>query len=340
VIAEGSRAKLWWRIAGEIRESDCGMEDSPMSVPNNEVVLQAAVSVLEELGPFAEDARRSQKWRTADQLAAELRTKLHPDVSAEQITAILSDVHRSDVEAVNRGEKPTSPVRRASRPDLTTTQLLWGSTRHLGYVWKGFPADARIDRPEDFGDISSAGAKYRVFVSYCHADSVKARDLATVLAKHGIACWMAELNVNQGEDIVTAVREALHESDALVAFVTRRFVGSLWCRTELHTALHGAYPTLLVLDAADRPLVELMASRSTATEPDGGEGAMRFGSRELSAIATELAEAGDYESAEEYIARAQGFAHNLPDYLGGRSFVSCAGAGAVVDGLRAIGLEV
>lgn len=311
-----------------------------MTSPTDDDVLQSVVSVLDKLGPFADDTPRSAKWRTANQLAAEVQGRLHVEVSPRRIEAILSKRHSGDVEAVYRGETPSSPIRRAMRPDLTTTEALWGSTRYLGHVWPGFPPDARTDRPVDTGDAGAVAARFRMFLSYCQGDSKKARELANSLTGLGIDCWMAELRIDQDQDIVTLVREALLESDALVALITRRFVGSLWCRTELHTALSNASPSMLVLDATDVRMVELMGSLYTATEADGSGSATRFGSRELSAIAEEIVQSGDYESVEKYTERAQGFAYHIPDYLGGRSVVNYPGKASLVKGVRKLDFDV
>src|SRR5687767_3007418 len=109
---------------------------SPVPLGYDAIIVRLT-TILESLGPFADDAKRSSKWRTADQLATELHEQ-GIDVDSSRIEELLKSVHRTDLDRVAKGKVPQSPVRRAMRPDLTTTKLLWGSTKHLGYVWKDF----------------------------------------------------------------------------------------------------------------------------------------------------------------------------------------------------------
>src|SRR5262249_13875965 len=161
-------------------------------------------------------------------------------VESSRIEATLRRLHSEDFDRVSKDLRPQSRVRRAMRPDLTTTKLLWGSTKHLGHCWKGFPRDLRTDVPGEL--IENSGSSMRVFLSHCHVDGAKAVGIARQMSAIGVSAWLAEIRIEYGGDIVEKVRMALHESDAIVGLVTRSFIGSLWCRTELETALRSAYP--------------------------------------------------------------------------------------------------
>jgi hypothetical protein len=177
---------------------------------SDEDILKEAVRILESLGPFQSDTKRSAKWRTADQLASEISEKFSGYVDPGRVEDVLRKQHMAAMEAVEAGEKPSALIRRAMRPDLTTTKLYWGSTQLLRPVWPGFPKDKRQDipgkvlwRPECLGNCP------RVFLSHCHSDTRVAMDLGKDLVNHNIDVWMAEIHINFGEDIVANVREAL-----------------------------------------------------------------------------------------------------------------------------------
>ena len=285
---------------------------------SDEDILNEAVRILESLGPFQPDTKRSAKWRTSDQLATEISEKFSRDVAAGHVEDILRKQHLAAIEAVEAGETPSALIRRAMRPDLTTTKQLWGSTRLLGPVWQGFPKDQRQDAPGIFlHRPESQGNSPRVFLSHCHSDTTIALNFSNDLLNLGIDVWMAEIHIEYGGDIVSNVREALHEADAVVGLVTRSLIASLWCRTELQTALSSKDFSYLVIDTPDDVLGKALECMEILPGDAGGHYG-RFDERQLRSLGTQMETEGAITDLEKYIQRAQGFAWNMPLYLAGR----------------------
>jgi len=76
----------------------------------------------------------------------------------------------------------------------------------------------------------------------------------------GIGSWRFETHIDQRGDIATCVREAITEAAGVVALVTRYSIASLWVLTELHTCLKAGGTIVLVVDADDALLIELLQS--------------------------------------------------------------------------------
>lgn len=285
---------------------------------SDEDILKEAVRILESLGPFQSDTKRSAKWRTADQLASKMSEKFSGYVDPGRVEDILRKQHTAAMKAVEAGEEPSALIRRAMRPDLTTTKLLWGSTRLLGSVWQGFPKDKRQDTPGKFLRRPEFLENCpRVFLSHCHSDTTVAMNLGSDLVNLGIDVWMAEIHINPGEDIVANVRAALDETDALVGLVTRSFIASLWCRTELHTALSSKYASYLVIDTSENVLMKMLECMEILPG-DAGNHHGRFVESHIRSVGTQMKTEAAITDLEKYIERAQGFAWNMPTYLAGR----------------------
>jgi hypothetical protein len=72
------------------------------------------------------------------------------------------------------------------------------------------------------------------------------------------AAWVFETNVGYGQKISRSVGNAIKGCSCCIAFVTRRSIASLRVLTELHNTLSLGKLCLLVLDASDDLLVELI----------------------------------------------------------------------------------
>ncbi len=228
-----------------------------MSELNLDLIKKIA-QLLDALGPFLPGATRADKWRTTDQLANEL--KLFESDAVSSLDQALREHKAQVVERINGGLPPDRLVRRAKYPDRTTVLPLWGSTKHLGQPWAGNRPD-RNDPAEDLPSILvvPAGAP-KVFLPHTHHDYNVALFLAEELASMSVGAWRFQTEIQQGGDIANSVREALGESDGLVALVTRSSIASLWVLTELHTSLQVQKTVILVVDANDTLLMELLES--------------------------------------------------------------------------------
>jgi len=305
------------------------MQSSDLS---DEDILSEAVRILESLGPFHPDTKRSAKWRTADQLATMISERCSRYVAPGRVEDLLQKQHLAAMKAIEAGQSPSALIRRAMRPDLTTTKQLWGSTRLLGSVWPNFPKDQRQQAPGKFlPKPNGPGNRPRVFLSHCLSDTELALNLGNDLVNLGIDVWMAEIHIEYGGDIVDNVREALHETDAVVGLVTRSFIASLWCRTELHTALSSAYASYLVIDTADADLVKAFECMEILPIHAGGHNG-RFDESHIRCVGTQMKDEAAITDLEKYIERAQGFACNMPSYLGGRPAIGYPGCLTVWNG--------
>ena len=285
---------------------------------SDEVILQEAAEILERLGPFKTDAKRSEKWRTADQLACEISEKFSEDVDGKRVEDVLRKEHLAAMQAIEADQVPSARIRRALRPDLTTAKLLWGSTRHLRPVWRGFPKDNRQDIPVESPRTQNLpGNSARVFLSHSLSDTTVARKLNEDLLNLNLDVWMAEIHIEYDADIVASVQRALDESDALVGFVTKSFMASLWCQTEMQTKLTSGYPSYLVIDTSDNQLMTALGCMEIPSGV-GGEQHWRFEETHIHSIANQLKTEAPGTDLEKYIERAGQFAWNLPTYLGGR----------------------
>ena len=283
---------------------------------SDEVILQEAARILKDLGPFKPETKRSDKWRTADQLAFEISEKFSEDVDGERVEDVLRQEHLAAMQAVEAGLQPSALIRRAVRPDLTTAKLLWGSTLHLEPVWRGFPKDKRQDKPVESPRTQNLPANSpRVFLSHGLSDTTVARKLNDDLLNLNLDVWMAEIHIEYDADIVASVKRALDESDALVGFVTKSFIASLWCQTEMQTKLRSGYPSYLVIDTSDN---QLMTALGEIISGVGSEQQWRFEETHIRSIANQLKTEAPGIDLEKYIERAGQFASNMPTYLGGR----------------------
>lgn len=285
---------------------------------SDEEILEEAVRILESLGPFEPETKRSDKWRTADQLASEISEKFSEDVDVKRVEDVLRKEHLTAMQAVEAGQVPPALIRRSLRPDLTTAKLLWGSTKHLGPVWSSFPKDKRQDRPLKFLRTQNLPANSpRVFLSHGFSDTAVAMKLGNDLLSLNLDVWMAEIHIEYDADIVASVERALHESDALVGFVTKSFMASLWCQTEMQTKLTGGYPSYLVIDTSDNQLMTALGCMEILSG-GGGEQQWRFEETHIRSIANQLKTEAPGIDLENYTVLAGQFARNMPTYLGGR----------------------
>lgn len=83
--------------------------------------------------------------------------------------------------------------------------------------------------------MSNESAQLTVFLSYAHADRLKAQRLAAALAKRGLVVWWDGL-IEGGESFAKSIRDALEAADAVVVLWSVTSVESDWVCDE---AAHG-----------------------------------------------------------------------------------------------------
>lgn len=221
----------------------------------DELLLRVA-RLLDAL-KFPPDATRDQKWRTTDQIVNALGLSA---MAVKPLDQVLHQHEKEGIELMEKGVDPERRIRRAKYPQRTTALPLWGSTQHHGQPWIGLRPD-RSDPPEDLPSnlVVPEGAPH-VFLSHASSDGPTALRLAEALAGMGVGCWRFETEIEKGSNIADCVRTAIAEADAIVGFVTRTSIASLWILTELHTALKEQKVVALVVDSNDKELLRLLES--------------------------------------------------------------------------------
>jgi hypothetical protein len=292
-------------------------------------LLKKVAAYLTDLGPFDPGARRHEKWRTTEQLAAELRETTCSHVRLDELDRVLG-VHEAAVRSrLERGLLPAAQVRRATYPDRTTALHLWGSTKHHGQPWLTQAPVTRMDDPTDLpAELRVADAAPHVFLSHTQRDGALALDLAHSLASLGIGSWMFESHIEERGPIAQCVRKAIAETAGCLALVTRESIASLWVLTELHTALEGGRPVSLVVDATDEMLLQLLESVRFSHERRAIDSDVKYDEAVLQAMHVDYARCSSATRASRYVQQARDFLATLPVYLSGGGAFALPGAPA------------
>jgi hypothetical protein len=211
-------------------------------------MLARVAELLDALGPFPPGSTRDKKWRTTAQLANQLGLRGVDAVT--RLDQVLRQHESEGVARLDNGLPPDRVVRRAKYPDRTTALPLWGSTKHHGQPWSGHRPDRNDPAEQRRPGLVLAEDAPRVFLSHASDDALTALRLAEELAALGICAWRFETEIEQRGFIADCVRIAIAKSDALLGFVTRTSIASLWVLTELHTCLETQKVAALVVDAS------------------------------------------------------------------------------------------
>lgn len=232
--------------------------------PMRSDLLDRIAAVLDGLGPFREGAPRTEKWRTTEQLAAELGMETAADL--DWVNSVLTAHEAERVARLEAGSPPNAVVRRAKYPDRTTALPLWGSVRWHGQPWMGH---RRRDQPDDEpSSLRVPAGTPAVFLSHSSHDRLLAQSLAEQLASNDIRAWRFESSIEYGHDIAQAVRAALIEADAIVLLLTGYSIASLWVLTELHSGVEANRRIAVVLHT-DNPLLSDLVESARFPHPDG-----------------------------------------------------------------------
>ncbi|MGL5825356.1 MAG: tetratricopeptide repeat protein [Nocardioides sp.] len=89
--------------------------------------------------------------------------------------------------------------------------------------------------------MSDAAESYDVFLSYNWDDRRHVLPLVEALEREGLEVFRDETGMRDYDDIGREIVAALNASRSLVAFMTKSFPDSVYCRWEVHTALTKAY---------------------------------------------------------------------------------------------------
>jgi hypothetical protein len=282
---------------------------------DGEMLLQIA-KILDALGPFTKTTPRHLKWRTTEQLFCMLqglgfRGNLH---DLEKRLANYEADYRG---RLIDGLEPNALIRRAVYPDRTTALPLWGSTSHHGQPWPGQPAGERMDSASDIPDARRVSESApRVFLSHAGVDEELAVSIAEDLAAMQIGAWMFENYVGSGQNIARSVRDAMRECRCCVALVTRDSIASLWILTELHSALTVGRSCILVVDASDDLLLNLLRSLVFKNASGMFDSQVEYDIKTAHELKRSFEEHGNGESrVHRYLNQVHDFLATLPLYL-------------------------
>lgn len=295
------------------------MIDAP-SINDNQLLAQIA-AILDGLGPFRAEARRSDRWRTTEQLAAELQMDSKADF--DRVDRVLRGHEVDYVTRLEGGSLPEAVVRRAKYPDRTTALPLWGSVRWHGQPWMGHQKRELPDaQPASLGIPLGAPT---IFLSHTSHDRLLAYALAEAMAGHGIQAWRFESGIGFGSDIADAVRAALAEADAIVVLLTGYSIASLWVLTELHTGLEVNQRIAVVLHT-DNPLLTDLVESTRFPHPDGEfDTSVEYSAATVRLLRDHFRRTETEARVNRYERQAVDFLATLPSYL--RSWDQQPGSG-------------
>jgi hypothetical protein len=286
---------------------------NPEEFESDPELLAAAATVLDNLR-FTRDMPREVKWRTSEQLAKEMG--LSGQDAVDRLDTVLREHEARSLDLLDQGLPPQAVIRRAKYPDRTTALPLWGSVKQHGPPWTGH----RPDRGDPRGDVPATllvpDDAPHVFLSHTHHDADLAGRLAERLAKMGIGTWMFETDIDQGRDIADCVREAVTQAEGLVVLVTRQSIASLWVLTEMHTSLKVGVTIVLVVNADDALLIELLQS-VRFPYPDGDfDLSVKYDHGIVDRLKDDYGLRESATRTERYDLQVRDFLATLPSYLG------------------------
>ena len=155
-----------------------------------------------------------------------------------------------------------------------------------------------------------------MFLSHTHRDAGLSLRLAEALANMGIGSWRFETHIDQQGDIGTCVREAVTEAAGAVALVTRHSIASLWVLTELHTCLKAGGGIVLVIDADDALLVELLQSVQFQNPDEDFDHSVQCKPGVVDRLKSDYGLREPASRTERYGSQVHDFLATLPSYLG------------------------
>ena len=79
--------------------------------------------------------------------------------------------------------------------------------------------------------------KLPVFLSHTSQNKPDIEELIPYLNGRGLPIWYDKLNIDYGKVIIDAIQEGIKNSGAVIFWITKEFLKSNWCKTELNSFL-------------------------------------------------------------------------------------------------------
>lgn len=81
--------------------------------------------------------------------------------------------------------------------------------------------------------LNPLGNKRPVFLSHSSKDKPEIEDLIPYLNNSGLPIWYDKINIDYGDSIINEIQKGIKKSGAVIFWITRDFLKSGWCRTEM-----------------------------------------------------------------------------------------------------------
>lgn len=79
----------------------------------------------------------------------------------------------------------------------------------------------------------------KVFLSHNHQDKIRVHQIAAHLNDNLIECWIDRDGLQAGDKLKPEIRSAIEESEIFIAFLSKAYLESAWCKEEFRTASQG-----------------------------------------------------------------------------------------------------
>ncbi|MDI9216430.1 toll/interleukin-1 receptor domain-containing protein [Clostridium tertium] len=81
--------------------------------------------------------------------------------------------------------------------------------------------------------VNQLGDERPVFLSHSSKDKPDIEDLIPYLNASGLPIWYDKINIDYGDSIINEVQKGIKKSGAVIFWITKDFLNSRWCRTEM-----------------------------------------------------------------------------------------------------------
>ncbi|MCL6577532.1 toll/interleukin-1 receptor domain-containing protein [Kyrpidia sp.] len=86
--------------------------------------------------------------------------------------------------------------------------------------------------------MNPLGNKMPVFISHATRNTTEVEDLIPFINGAGLPVWFHKISIDYGESLVEAIQKGIKDSAAVIFWITKEFLKSTWCNTELRNFLN------------------------------------------------------------------------------------------------------
>ncbi len=218
--------------------------------PSSEHIVQGALEVLTALTP-------GKPWLTARSIARRMRAR----PGGETVTQLR--VFRALLEEAARGVGARR-VRNSRLPSVRTLEVLWAAVQPVGTVRDLDVESPILHRPFGSGaseqpaeDGAADDEPPTCFMSYNMNDSRETEGAIDVLEARGYSVWFAGTSIQGGDNIHSAVIEALGNARRHFVYLSEHSLRSLWVGKEVIVGAAQGLALSVIVNADDVACLEL-----------------------------------------------------------------------------------